>query len=255
MRILSREEMNLLEAVQSDFPLTRRPFQDIGKRAGLTEQAAITCLEKLKKEHYIREISILLNARKIGYKSTLVALKADESAMERIVPRINAHPGVSHNYLRDGSFNIWFTLTIPAETDYNPEVTSLLNDDSLSFLILPSLRIFKIGVKFGVAENTSPPVSALSAHSDDTVISLSEFEKELIRKLQVDFPLDPEPWSILAHSCNIAMDRLLEYISTWKKRGVIKRIAAFLRHRNLGYKANGMACYTIPAEDIQKAGF
>ena len=119
---LSQEEINLLDIIQKDFPLTGRPFRDIGKRAGLTEEKTITLLRKLKSENIILEISILIDSKKIGYKSSLIALKADESEKKKIVSRINAHYGVSHNYLRDALFNIWFTLTIPGSWDFKKEV-------------------------------------------------------------------------------------------------------------------------------------
>lgn len=251
---LSQQEMNLLHVVQDDFPLTRQPFRDIGRRAGLTEKETLVLLQKLKSENIVREISILLDSKKTGYKSTLVALNADEWEMETVIPRINAHPGVSHNYLRQGFYNVWFTLTIPAKRVFIKEIISLFGSKSLSYLILSSLQTFKIGVRFAIGEHKKNIYRKTMRIRNDVTRELSSFEKEILRKLQVEFPLDPDPWKILSEHCRVNPDELVKMISDWKREGIIKRIAAFIRHRNVGYTANGMVCFNVPEQNINESG-
>ena len=54
-----------------------------------------------------------MDSRKIGFYSTLCAVQVPEDKIEAVAAVINQLPGVTHNYLRDHDYNIWFTLTDP----------------------------------------------------------------------------------------------------------------------------------------------
>ena len=116
--VLTEIDKILLEVLQKDFPLVFRPFDHFAGVCGISEEEVILRVKKLISEGIIREISAIFNAGRLGYKSTLVALKAPGGLEDNIAGIISRHPGVSHNYFRNYKYNLWFTLTIMEETGF-----------------------------------------------------------------------------------------------------------------------------------------
>ncbi len=241
-------DKKILEEVQLDFPLSERPFKVIGKRIGISEEDIISRITYLKEENIIRDISAIFKAGPLGYKSTLVAVKTDDP--ETTAERINGHPGVSHNYLREHKYNVWFTITIRKEFDFETEIRDLLGSEVRDFIILPSLKTYKIGVNFTFSEkkirNSNKIVEELPA--------ATPIDEKLIVLLQQPFPLVLNPWEIIAESVNRSETNLIKDINGLKRSGALKRISVVLRHRNAGFTANGMACFKVPLERIDEAG-
>ena len=255
---LTAEDSNLLDEIQNDLPLTPRPFKEIGRLAGIGEENCIRRLNALLEKGVLREISAIYNAAHLGYKSTLVAAAVSPEHLEEAALRINKHPGVSHNYQRDHRYNLWFTLTIPDTRDFEQEIGRL--DEGGRFLschILPSLKNFKLGVRFNVgkrkAHSSARTPSAPPEGSRSSIRSLQEMIP-LIRELQKPFPLCRYPWKSIGEVLSMEESTVLEKIGELKRMKVIRRIAGVLRHRKAGFVANGMACFPIPETDIQEAG-
>jgi len=251
---LKEEDKKLLEEIQKDFPVDSRPYNTIGLKCGIREHDVIEKINNFTTAEIIREISAIFNAKKLGYKSTLIAATITKDAIESAVNKINSNPGVSHNYLRNHSYNVWFTLTIKKEKDFKKEIDRLLNNCRVEqYLILPSIRTFKIGVNFKFTEREADYKYEHPAKPDQR-LKFSQSDKELITYLQNSFPVIPQPWSEIAHSLKIPEGDLINSISSLKTAGIIKRISAVLRHRKAGFTANGMACFNIPEENIIQAG-
>jgi len=266
MRELTAEEGRLLEELQGDLPLVSHPFREIGDRCGLSERETIRITDAFLKEGMIREISVLLEGRLIGFRSTLVALCADHDRVGPLAERIGGHPGVSHSYLRDHTFNLWFTLTLPKERDFAAEVGGMLESDrTVEALILPSLRTFKLKVHLrfhdsGVKQGRPDPAPSPGAgvpreeQTGDMAAPLTGFERGLLAALEGTLPVAEQPWGELAAGLGIAEEGFFTAVRDLKRRGVIRRVAAVLRHREAGFKANGMACYRLPERAIARAG-
>ena len=145
----------LLERIQKDLPLTDRPFAEIASRSGTDELEALRILGKLQKDGTIREISAIIDSRRIGFCS--------------------AHPGVSHNYHRDHGYNIWFTIAVPPGRDLAKEVETLVRSaENTSYLLLPSLKTYKLRVDLkirddGEKRHLSRRQSASGQHKSDRV--------------------------------------------------------------------------------------
>ena len=240
-------DKKILEEVQQDFPLSERPFNEISERIGISEGDIISRILYLKEENIIRDISAIFNAGPLGYKSTLVAVRTDDPETTAI--RINNHQGVSHNYLREHKYNLWFTITIRKEFDFETEITNLLGPEALNFLILPSLKTYKIGVNFTFSDKKRKNAHKIVKESPNPVI-----DEKLIILLQQPFPLVSNPWETIADRANKSEANLIKEIIDLKRSGAIKRISAVLRHRNAGFTANGMACFKVPACRIDDAG-
>jgi DNA-binding Lrp family transcriptional regulator len=148
MDIIDREIIN---EIQSGFPITSRPYLEIGKRFGLSESQVIDRIGQLKSEGIIRRIGGNFDSKKLGFTSTLCAAKVPKDKIEVFVETVNAYPGVTHNYLRDHEYNIWFTFIAP-NMAYIHRVLKTMSEATgvKEILSLPAVKMFKIKVDFEV---------------------------------------------------------------------------------------------------------
>jgi DNA-binding Lrp family transcriptional regulator len=143
-------ENELLYEMQNAFPMTERPFRSVAEKLDTTEDEILSMVQKLKDEKIIRQTSAIFDTKRLGYKSSLVAFKVAEENVEKAAELINAHPGVSHNYLRNHDYNIWFTMAVAPDSKLGLEKTIEILKEQTSAedaIILPTLKMFKISVK------------------------------------------------------------------------------------------------------------
>lgn len=128
-----------------------RPYQELGKRLGITEDQVLARVRRLKQNGVIRRIGGNFHSSRLNFTSTLCAATVPDEKLERFVATVNEYPGVTHNYLRDHSYNVWFTFI--AE-DMETIVSALSQIEKRSgvkgILNLPAVRVFKIKVDFEV---------------------------------------------------------------------------------------------------------
>lgn len=259
MNNLNESDSKLLEIIQEDIPLVSNPFSAIARKCNLEEEDAINRLKYFYSENIIREISAILSAEKLGYKSTLVAVSAHEKNMDKLVDKINIHPGVSHNYLRKNKYNIWFTLTIHKDMDFKHEIDKMFNNNNvLNYLILPSVKTFKIKVNFKLSDNNKKiswkKSNNIGTRQNKKKIILTDLDKQIIMNLQQNLMIKKEPWKELWESLDISEQQLFDSVERLKDSGVIKRIAGVLRHRKVGFNFNGMICFDIPLNEVSETG-
>ncbi|MDQ1261052.1 MAG: siroheme decarboxylase [Euryarchaeota archaeon] len=144
-------DLELLSAVQDGFPITARPFRDLSQALGLEEEEVILRLACLQKEGLVRRIGPVLDLRKLGRSGILAALQVSVEEADRSAQVINEYPEVSHNYLRpdESGYNLWFTVSATEER-IQEILQEIRTKTGRKMLILPTLRIFKIGVKFDI---------------------------------------------------------------------------------------------------------
>ncbi|HEX7445132.1 MAG TPA: AsnC family transcriptional regulator, partial [Methanothrix sp.] len=140
-------DRKLLSMVQDCFPLTPRPFQDLGVALGLDEKEVIERLAVLQKEGLVRRIGPILDLRKLGRSGILAALQVPLEDADDVAEVVNEYQEVSHNYLRpnESGYNLWFTVSASEE-----RIQEILQEIKMrtgrAMLVLPTGRIFKIGV-------------------------------------------------------------------------------------------------------------
>lgn len=253
-------DQQLLNIIQNEFPLTRRPFAALGEQLGIGEEAVIARIGRLKEGNIIRQISPIFDTRSLGYKSSLVAMKLPE---DRLVPgalAVNTHPGVTHNYKRNHEYNLWFTIAVPPDSDLAATVERLRElAGAEQARVLPTLRLFKIGVDLDMTGKRAPGAQARPHYSDDKRSdigpkALAPGDVELIREVQDDLPLVPEPFTPSAERLGLGLDDLFARLGRLKAIGHFRRMAAVLYHRKAGFKANAMAVWQVPDERIDELG-
>ena len=141
-------DRQLLDIIQTDFPLCPRPYAELGQRLGIEEQEALDRARSLKARKIIRRLGANFQSAKLGFVSTLCAAKVPQDKMESFVAEVNAKPGVTHNYLREHDYNIWFTLISPSTQERQATLDDISAQTGIPILNLPATRLFKIRVDF-----------------------------------------------------------------------------------------------------------
>ena len=254
---LDNIDKQILNDIQWTFPLVERPFLELAKEYHISEEQIIEKIKKLKDIGIIRQISAIFDTRKLGYKSALVAFAVEENKIEDVANEINKHPGVSHNYERNHEYNLWFTLAVPPYGDMKAELEKMaLLDGVLKYRVLPTLKMYKIGVKLDMVNddpekpNPSDNVKNLETKAE----KISELDIEYIRQLQKDIEIVKEPFKIITENLGISSIDLFDKIKEYEKIGIMRRFAAILRHRQAGFTANGMIVWKIPDEKVDEKG-
>jgi len=137
-------ERRLLEIIQQEFPLESRPFKVIGERLGVDENLVIESVLSLKNKGVIREIGPIFNHKKLGYKTTLIGIAVEAERIDKVARIINEYEEVTHNYERDGEFNLWFTL-VGKEKGLPLLINEIVKAVSCEkFVELPTIASFKL---------------------------------------------------------------------------------------------------------------
>lgn len=246
----------LLDFIQSDLPEDAEPFFTAAQDCGISQREVFERLRALLSDGYIRRISALLSAQHLGYHSTLVAVSTPKAQADLTAARISLHPGVSHNYLRDGEYNIWFTLTIPGKRSLHKEVERLLEETVYEdVILLPSLRRYKLRVHLQTGSSHGTAAEPREVSSDTgPAVELDERDKGILKLIQEPFPLVPRPWDELGGRLGISGEEVVQRVHRLKQGGIIRRISGALHHRKAGYSANGMACFQVAEGREDEAG-
>jgi DNA-binding Lrp family transcriptional regulator len=263
----------LLDAVQAGIPLVERPYRVLGEGLGLSEGDVIERIAKLKADSVIRNIGAIFDTSRLGYRSSLVGFQLREERIDQAAAVINAHPGVSHNYLRSyvfsgnyrpeacGSYNVWFTLAVPPESQLGLDgsMAALVRETGAEAArLFPSLRIFKIGVRLDMdAEATGvrkEEGSFFTGNGGTAENGLSPTERRIVQVLQYDLALVEEPFRDVARQCGLEVEAVLAGAQKFLQRKIMRRFAAILNHRKAGYTGNVMAAWPVPEEKVEAVG-
>ena len=257
MSSLGESDKELLNEIQWTFPLVTRPFDTIAKKFDTTPEIIKEKLNNLKEIGVLRQLSAIFDTRKLGYTSSLVAMEIEHDKLDYVASQINRHPGVSHNYERDHQFNLWFTLAVPPGADLNSELEKFNVLKGIKKVrMLPTLQLFKIGVKLDMVDDKKHEVAPTEEKKEIKNIKFepTEQDKDFIRELQKDMEIIDEPFVNAAKNLGITEDELFSKMKHYESMGVLRRFAAILRHRQVGFTANGMIVWKVPEDRITSVG-
>jgi siroheme decarboxylase len=256
---LTALDKRLLNLMQGQFPIAERPYRHVAGEAGVTEEEAMGAVTRLLQERIIRQVTPIFDTRALGYSSMLVAAKVDPENPWRAATIINAHPGVSHNYLRNHEFNIWFTIATEPGSKLGLEGTlDVLAREAGAESVrqLPTLKLFKIRMDLEMEGDTDALSKAAEAvePAETEAQPYDEFDQAVIRALQGDMPVVPEPYAPAAAELGIPQAQLLEHLRGMQERRLLRRVAAILFHRRAGFSANGMGVWKVPDDKVLEIG-
>ena len=250
-------DKEILNEIQWTFPLISQPFHEIAKKFGITPEVVKNRLIRLKNTGILRQLSAIFDTRKLGYKSSLIAMEIEPEKLDYVAQQINRHPGVSHNYERNHQFNLWFTLAVPPGSDLKTEVDKFSKLKGIKKVrLLPTIQLFKIGVKLDMVDEKMHEIKPSEEKKKirDVKFVATEDDKEFIRELQKDLEIIDRPFLRAAQNLGMTEDQVFEKLKYYEEIGVMRRFAAILRHRDLGFVANGMIVWKVPEERITEVG-
>jgi DNA-binding Lrp family transcriptional regulator len=258
-RPLEEIERKLLNLLQGRFPLEPRPYAAVAREAGIAEEEVLARVQALLDDRIIRQVTPIFDTRALGYGSMLVAAKVDPEHPWRAAKAVNAHPGVSHNYLRNHDFNMWFTIAVEEDSPLGLDGTLEIlarEAGAESVRQLPTLQLFKIRMDLEMEGDTKALASKVEAVKPAPVekVPFDEFDKAVIRATQGDLPVIAEPYAPAAAELGIPVAQLLEHLAGMKERGILRRVAAILFHRRAGFSANGMGVWGVPEDRVDELG-
>jgi len=259
----------LCNVLQEDLPICWQPFDDLAKYLGTDEKTLLQEIEQLKKHGLIRRMRALINYRALGLISTLVTAHVPQETLQAVAEAVNAFENVSHNYLRRHHYNLWFTLQARNTKDIDLTLSNLSGRFDLDFHSLPVERVFKLDVRFdtdregttadGLLQDVTQVQKDTFFRSDTLdpaqagTVELNENRKRILSGLQEELRLTSEPFDFLCNE-NLKEEDVLRIINELIDKGVIRRIAAVIDHRKLGFVANVMFAGQVPQDRIVEAG-
>jgi DNA-binding Lrp family transcriptional regulator len=263
---VDREICNI---VQSDFPLVERPFLKIAEGLGITEDEVMERIIELKRKNIVRQIGAIFDTRRLGYTTTLVAMRIPEKSLDDAAQIINRHPGVSHNYARNGRFNLWFTLAVSPFEDMDETLAKMVKETGAEATRkMPTIKFFKIGVNFDMVKQESdastyfkpdePVDSKANAPMMDAdwnkAQALTDFDIAFVRAMQEDLQIIPEPFKDMSDDLGINIDALFAHVDDMVGRKLMRRFSAVLHHRRAGFAANAMGVWNVPEARSEEVG-
>lgn len=257
-------DADLVGIIQEAIPLADRPFAEIAGRAGATEREVIDRLAYLRNEaRIIRQISAIFDTKAIGYQSALVAASYSPDGVDQGAAIVSVHPGVSHNYRRNHTYNLWYTLAVPPNSrlglDRTIERLHQLSGAAVTRK-METLKLFKIGVRLDVKGERSAVSRAAPATYDEQdqeearSYPLTDADIRAIRVLQLDLPLVASPFDLLADQAGLSTGELLATARQLLERKQMRRFAAVLRHREAGFAHNCMGVWNVPDDRTAEVG-
>ncbi|MCB0877188.1 MAG: Lrp/AsnC family transcriptional regulator [Solirubrobacterales bacterium] len=256
---LDDTDRRLMNLMQSEFPLDPEPYERLAAAAELPVGELMERTQRLLDGRIIREITPIFDTRALGYSSMLVAAKVDPEFPHRPAKIINAHPGVSHNYLRDHEFNLWFTIATPPDSrlglDGTLEVLQRLTGAE-SIRQLPTLTMFKINMNLEMEGGTDALAAKVEAVPPRELEPqpYDDFDIAVIRAIQGPMEVTQRPYDAAAAEVGLDTEALLAHLEGMTERKILRRVAAILFHRRAGFSANGMGVWKVAPDDVEEIG-
>jgi DNA-binding Lrp family transcriptional regulator len=238
-------DVDLLMEAQHNFPLVERPYKALGERLGVDEGWVIERLRGLVKAGVLKRIGAILNYRSRGLEAALVGMAVPEDIIEEVAAEVNKDPYVSHNFQRDYKpYNLWFVTKANSREELEAKVASVAKRYGLDYVILYSLRSYKVDVRFDLRRGVSwtkgellpenpPPLSSLG-------VPMAFFSK--VKSL----PLAPEPFKEAAEVLGVSVEEALGKIREFIKLGVLRDLHATVDGEAVGFRENAMVVLREP---------
>jgi DNA-binding Lrp family transcriptional regulator len=264
-------QKKLCNVLQEGVPICWRPFAEIAAALKGSEQEVLRQTGQLKELGVIRRIGALINYRALGMASTLVAAYVPPDIVKQVVETVNSLHGVSHNYQRNHYYNLWFTLRAPTASQIETTLAELSGRFGVDFHSLEVVRVFKLDARFDAQSEgrellqgsekiapLSPRLSAgvprpLAGANKPAPVQINEGQKKVIAKLQGALEVTAEPFAFLCSQGQQKED-VLRIITELIDKGVIRRIAAVVDHRKLGFVANVLFACEVSQDKIVQTG-
>ncbi len=222
----------LLDELRLKFPVVERPFREIGERLRMSEDAVLDRTRELVRTGTVRRVGYMLGEHLLKDRtSTLVGMKVGQGEVERAAEIVGRLRGVTHSYLRDNEFNLWFTLSAPGRAELDSELRSLADAvHPRDCIELPTVRFFKLRAPLG------PPVSASGRGPVDAPI---------LRAMEDGIDIVPRPFALVAEKAGTSEGAVMAKLREMLSEGGLRSFGAVLRHESVGLAVNAMVAWDV----------
>jgi DNA-binding Lrp family transcriptional regulator len=249
MSNLSAFDKRLCNELQTGLPIAERPFAIIARILKSSEAKVLTRTRALVKLGVIRRLGVSINWRAIGKASTLVAAHIEQKDLKKVASAVNKLKGVSHNYLREHHYNLWFTLRADSQKGLDAILKKLSKRFGATFNSLPVVRVFKLDARFDAASNgkrllpatakRSEAVSSVCSPLSSVLRHLCSIDEQILNGLQKGLKVVKRPFNFLGRDAFENYDSLIHIVEMIHS-GVINRLGAMVNHNKLGFTVNAM---------------
>ena len=147
--MLDELDKRLLNLVQAHLPVTPEPYRELAQKLGVSEEEVLGRLQRLLDRKVIKQLGAVFDSRQLGYQGALCAFRVPGERIAEVAAEVNRYPGVTHNYLRDHEYNMWFTVSAESPAKLQEIVGRIKERTGVDdYLFLPAINIFKIRVNF-----------------------------------------------------------------------------------------------------------
>lgn len=252
----------VLSQIQAKLPVVHRPYAQIGETIGATEDQVMAAIAELRESGVIRRIGAIFDSYRLGYRSTLCAIAVPEERVEEVAALISVFPNVTHNYLREDRYNIWFTLIAPSSQRIEEILAEIAEKSGIDDILnLPATHLFKIRVDFDFTGDRASRTEELQVvHPNETEsVSLDDAQIALVKVLQTDLTSSSTPFADVAEKVralgfDVDENWVLANTAEWVENSVIRRFGAAIKHHKTGYTHNAMGVWTVPVERLDELG-
>jgi len=246
--MLDATDFQLVNPWQRGFPLEPRPFEVVGREAGVSESETLARLKSLKEKGILDRIGPVFRPNTVG-ASTLAAMAVPAERLAAVAALVSGEPGVNHNYEREHAFNLWFVATGATPAAVEEALARIERASGIRVLRLPLVEELHIDLGFDLDTRVVPRGS-----SPGEMREISAEERKLVAAVTSGLPLVRAPYAAVAGELGIAQAEVIALLGKMLAEGRIRRIGAVIRHRSLGYQANAMAVWDVPDAIASEVG-
>lgn len=249
---LDAVNLALLDRWQHDFPLTERPFYDIGALLALSEEAVISRYRALQSAGLISRIGAIIAPNTVG-ASTLAAVAAAPNEVDRIARLINEEPGVNHNYEREHPINLWFVISAADEAELEAALGRLSQRLKRPVRDLRLEQPYHLDLGFSINDEDVGGESRRRFQPADAT-KLEPADRRLLAVIAEGICVTSRPFAEIGDRAGITEGQVIDRLTALCEAQIIRRFGVILKHRTLGYAANAMVVFDIADERADEAG-
>lgn len=146
---MDKIDEELLNIIQIGFPVNPSPYRILAEKLEISEVEVLDRVRKMKESGRIRKLGGTFNSNKLGYQSTLCTVEVPKERITQVSEIINSYNGVTHNYLRENKYNMWFTLIESSKETLDKTLEEIREKTGIKEILnLPAQKVFKIKVEF-----------------------------------------------------------------------------------------------------------
>ena len=253
------EDLRLIDHLHGGFPLSERPFAEVGAALGLDEPEVIASLQRLLASGVLTRFGPLFQIERAGGLFVLAALAVPEERYAEVTGLVNSLPEVAHNYRREHALNMWFVIGAETPALADAAIARIEALTQLKVYAFPKEREFFVELRLPLLEGQGAPEPAAARLARATgagaaPFELTDFDRTLIAATQGGLPLVPRPYDELAEALGVSAGLVLDRLQRMLSHGLIRRIGAVPNHYRLGFTANGMSVWDVDDAEVDRLG-